>query len=155
MSNTETYHDSLIGSHLVSQFYLSVVMKWFFWDNSPDGFNKGNTSESIQKLKGFGLTVKYFNSPENMPLSAIYNTSLDDYCHNKDYLMIFDQDSKFDGNYFIEFEKSIGRSQYDIVLPVIKYKNKIVSPTRVIYLKVLFQKSTTRKCFNLEFVRNK
>lgn len=142
MSNTETYQSILksFSESVLSAGCYEVV----FWDNSPDGFDKGNTKESIEKLKGFGLAVKYYNSPENMPLSAIYNRVLDDYHDSKDYLLIFDQDSKFDGDYFVEFEKTIAKSQCDIILPVIKYKNKIVSPTRVIYLKGFYFKYPPR-----------
>ncbi|MBB6114516.1 hypothetical protein F4826_001394 [Rahnella inusitata] len=105
-----------------------------FWDNSIKHYNKAYIKNAQQALERLGLESVYIETPENIALSKIYNTIIDQ-STDEDYLMIFDQDSSFDGVYFNTFEKSIKNNLPNIILPVVTFKNKIVSPTKILYLK--------------------
>lgn len=60
----------------------------YIWDNSPDQIN------SYEKAVSFfgNKKIIYNHTPENVPLSKIYNKVLNEY-QNSDAIQIFDQDS--------------------------------------------------------------
>lgn len=105
-----------------------------FWDNSNKDYNKNYIGNAQLTLENLGLESVYIETPDNIALSKIYNTIIEQ-STDEDYLMIFDQDSSFNGDYFNVFEESIKQTLPDIILPVVTFKNKIVSPTKIIYLK--------------------
>lgn len=99
------------------------------WDNSPE-------SQSYDNIEKY-LNILYEHHPENLPLSKVYNKVI---ARNKnkdlDFLILFDQDSNFSENFFIELQKSyLKNNGIKLFLPVVKFKNKIVSPTKKYFLK--------------------
>lgn len=106
-----------------------------FWDNSKASINEEHVTGAISTLTGLGLAAKYINTPENLALSRLYNQVIELYQNEKDYLFVLDQDSEFDNGYFSAFENIIKQHAPDVVLPVVKFKEQIVSPTKILYLK--------------------
>lgn len=106
-----------------------------FWDNSKACINEEHVTGAISTLTGLGLAAKYINTPENLALSRLYNQVIELYQNEKDYLFVLDQDSEFDSGYFSAFKSIINQHAPDVVLPVVKFKEQIVSPTKVLYLK--------------------
>ncbi|EFE23634.1 hypothetical protein EDWATA_01323 [Edwardsiella tarda ATCC 23685] len=106
-----------------------------FWDNSPAEVNQKYIEKIKKNMQIHGLLMKYINTPQNIALSEIYNTTLDIYEKTANYLCIFDQDSIFGSDYLHAFNKAIKSCEYDILLPLVKFKEKFVSPTKIYYLK--------------------
>lgn len=106
-----------------------------FWDNSKANVNEEHVTEAVSTLTRLGLTATYINTPENLALSRLYNRVIARYQNEKDYLFVLDQDSEFDNGYFSAFEGTISQHTPDVILPVVKFKEQIVSPTKVLYLK--------------------
>jgi len=111
---------------------LAKNYKIVFWDNSPDNFNI-STADEIQSENQ--LNLDYIPSSDNKPLSHVYNEAIKRYSRLYQYIMIFDQDSIFDIEYFKEFESVISNKSYDVILPIVRFKNKIVSPTKIYFMK--------------------
>ena len=111
---------------------LAKNYKVVFWDNSPNHFNISSAAE-IRSENFFDLD--YIPSAENKPLSHVYNEAIKTYSDHYDYIMIFDQDSAFDERYFKEFNSVISNKSYDVILPVVKFKDRIVSPTKILFMK--------------------
>ncbi|MBP4043186.1 hypothetical protein ACB288_07115 [Aeromonas taiwanensis] len=109
-----------------------------FWDNSPSHVNLDCIDVATGNLRKLGLKAAYFNCPDNKPLSQVYNKVIKDSIADKQYLFIFDQDTTFDCNYFKQFEKSTRDKEYNILLPVVRFRDKIVSPTKIFYIKGVY-----------------
>ncbi|WP_187992541.1 glycosyltransferase [Vibrio harveyi] len=103
----------------------------FVWDNSKQ-------IQEYDNIKSFfndnGVRFVYEHHPENLPLSRLYNSVIQRFNSTHDYLFLFDHDSTFDKRFFLEVDKYKNR-RIHLFLPIVKYKNKIVSPTRKIFLK--------------------
>lgn len=106
-----------------------------FWDNSKADINDKHVAEAKSRLAQLGVVTKYINTPENLALSKLYNKVIENYYYEKDYLFVLDQDSDFDHGYFLAFEKIINLKNPNVILPIVKFKDRIVSPTKVLYLK--------------------
>lgn len=119
-----------------------------FWDNSNASVNEEHVAEAISRLRKLGLATKYINTPENLALSKLYNRVLELYQNEKDYLFVLDQDSEFDSGYFTAFENIINQHTPDVVLPVVKFKEQIVSPTKILYLKGFYYDSAPKGFIN-------
>jgi len=115
-----------------------------FWDNSSASINEAHVDEAISKLTGLGLTAKYINTPENLALSKLYNRVIELYQNEKDYLFVLDQDSEFDSGYFSTFESITNQQTPDVILPVVKFKEQIVSATKILYLKGFYYDSAPK-----------
>lgn len=111
---------------------LEKKYKLVFWDNSPSEFNI-SFAENIKADNS--LDLDYIASLENKPLSHVYNKIINNYSRDFQYVMIFDQDSIIDERYFNEFESVVNNKAYDVILPIVKFKNKIVSPTKIFFMK--------------------
>lgn len=99
------------------------------WDNSPE-------AQSYDNIKKY-FNIYYEHHSENLPLSNVYNLVINKN-KNKDYdfLILFDHDSNFSENFFIELQKSyLKNDEIKLFLPIVKFKNKIVSPTKKYFLK--------------------
>ncbi|MDR2841139.1 MAG: glycosyltransferase [Paludibacter sp.] len=118
---------------------ISNDVEIVIWDNSPDLLDEHSQQEFEKKISGFNYL--YIADGKNTPLSAIYNQIIGT-SHFDEYLVIFDDDTSFDFNYFATLTKAI--SQYphiNLFLPLIKYKEQIVSPAN----QVLFRGSYWKK----------
>tara|TARA_R110000868_G_scaffold82956_10_gene234164 strand:+ start:64754 stop:65581 length:828 start_codon:yes stop_codon:yes gene_type:complete len=107
----------------IADFLNSENAKLIIWDNSP-------TIQSEKNLKALSKfsNVDYFHTPENLSLSKIYNRM---YLGNQEFthLILFDQDSRPDQNYFEKMLKAIlDNVEINLFLPIIKVKDLIVSP---------------------------
>lgn len=138
MYNTNITESKTIKSLIDSKEYManSCIL---IWDNSQISqdisiikkiFNKQNTE------------VIYEHHPENLPLSKLYNNVIN--CFKKqdyDFLILFDQDSAFSKKLFFEFLRSYSKNSHiNLFLPLIKFKNTIVSPTKRYFLKGFYFK---------------
>lgn len=111
-----------------------------FWDNSTAEVNKNYIDKALVSIKEVGLAAKYVNTPENIALSKIYNRVINEFIEERDYLFILDQDSDFDEGYFSSFHNITSKNNPDIILPIVNFKEQIVSPTKVFYLKGFYYK---------------
>lgn len=119
----------------------------FIWDNSE---NESKHEELKNIFESNGVNLIYEHHPENMPLSRLYNNIIFRYKDKFDYLFLLDHDSSFDGGFFSEVrdkkEKGI-----NLFLPIIKYKDTIVSPTKKFFLKGFYFK---RKPYGIQRASN-
>lgn len=102
------------------------------WDNS---LNKmAGTFELKQFLKS--ENVEYVHTPENIPLSKIYNACIDKY-KGCDLCLIFDQDSKIIRKDFDSYlEKTvISNPEINIFLPQVYSNEKLYSPAKFFIFK--------------------
>ncbi|WP_132051654.1 glycosyltransferase family protein [Pseudocnuella soli] len=116
--------DQLNGSHIV------------VWDNSP----VAQAEESIKWLQSVFSSCEYFFTSENTGLSKIYNTVYRAY-HSYSHFFILDQDSRFDGSYLQKLKQSIVDHPWiDLFVPLVRYKDTIVSPGRFLLFKGNYRK---------------
>jgi GT2 family glycosyltransferase len=102
----------------------SAQLKIYLWDNSRVPFS----AEEIERLKTNWGNVSYFNTPENRSLAKIYNEVTRLSTHS-DFLVLLDQDSSFDDNFFKEAILAIEKnSDINLFLPYIKTDQNIYSP---------------------------
>lgn len=111
--------------------------KLIIWDNSPVG-QQISKVEQLEKVLGYEVEYKY--TPENISLSKIYNSVVQ---NNKGYgfLLLFDQDSFFTKDYFDKID--IYSKEYEninLFVPLIKHKSVIISPGSFSYFKGKFWK---------------
>lgn len=76
-----------------------------------------------------GLEYQYaYNCGRNKPLSEIYNETIK-ILRSEEYLIILDDDSVFDSDFFGKISHAIGENKdIDLFLPVIYYNDIVVSP---------------------------
>lgn len=131
--NTNITKAETIKSLLNSKEYL-VNNHLFIWDNSEKAQDISIVKEIFNKQN---IEVTYEHHPENLPLSKLYNNVINRFMYqNYDFLILFDQDSSFTKNLFFEFVNSYNKNKHiSLFLPIIKFKNTIVSPTRKYFLK--------------------
>lgn len=82
--------------------------------------------------------IKYIKMNQNEGLSKAYNSiikELNKIKDNDDYIMWLDDDTNITEEYLNEVEKCIPK--YDVIMPIIKCKNKIVSPLKKIGIKYI------------------
>ena len=104
--------------------YLNPKSKILVFDNSPKPLSgKDQIAISIMRFK-----TAYFHNPENMSLAKIYNSVLSEAgCY--DFLLLLDQDSSFNIDFFGTFFKAnINHPKIDLFLPYVKSGRTIVSP---------------------------
>jgi len=84
----------------------------------------------------------YKHCPNNLPLSKVYNQIINSYKkYNYNFLILLDQDSNFKKQFFVKLQESFNTNvNIKLFLPIIKYKNKIVSPTKKYFLKGFYFK---------------
>ena len=102
-------------------------MKVVVWNNSPQDFASGQKAELFALLDGIELGYKH-NDGKNLPLSAIYNSTIKEYL-DTDFLVIMDDDSVFDESMFEKALDAIEKNpEIDLFLPIVYNGNDIVSP---------------------------
>jgi hypothetical protein len=111
----------------------------FIWDNSPD---MQDLSELDFVFKHYGINWEYHHEPLNKPLSYVYNAIIHRYTgQGMEYLILLDDDSSFDSNYFFSLKNAINKyPNIMLFLPTIKYKDTFVSPTKKYFLKGFYIK---------------
>ncbi len=111
-------------------------------DNSPEPFSEQQKSE----LNGMLANIRYeyrHNKGDNLPLSRIYNESIHE-LDEKEYLVLFDDDSEFTSDYFRVARASIKvHPDVHLFLPIVHYGNVLVSPAAMRYFKGHFFSSVT------------
>ncbi|WP_140919902.1 glycosyltransferase [Limnobaculum xujianqingii] len=130
---TETYKSLVTSFSIVEKTKINYDV--IFWDNSEKNFNSDNVDLVIADFERLNVNVQYINTPENVALSALYNKTLSNIKGGSDYVILLDQDSEFDIAYFSELEQVITEFSPDIILPIIYYHSKVVSPTRIFFVK--------------------
>ncbi|MEE9684329.1 glycosyltransferase [Lelliottia amnigena] len=110
-----------------AEFELSI------WDNSPAP--QSEKEINIFKKNCSGLKwVNYHHDPMNSSLSHVYNQIISD-ANENDYFILLDQDSLFDKNFIKEFLDVAEKHSPELILPVIKFKKVIVSPSKINFIK--------------------
>lgn len=75
-------------------------------------------------------TIEYYTQNKNVGLSKAYNyviRKLD----VKGYLIILDDDTKLTKEYLAEVHELTKKEEYEIILPIVKSNNKIISPASI------------------------
>ncbi|WP_230350755.1 glycosyltransferase [Lelliottia sp. WAP21] len=130
---TDTSETILSLKRIFSDIFIDANFELFLWDNSPSAQDL-NSINSLRK-ECVGLSeVRYHHDATNKPLSYVYNAILDLY-ENDDYLIILDQDSSFDKKFIDEFLSVIRKDSPELILPIINFKETIVSPSIINYMK--------------------
>lgn len=118
ISDSETIQSLLKIELLLDNIELII------WDNSL-------THHSVEILNSQFKKLKYVHTPENLPLSKIYNRVIEEQKENDSYLMICDDDSTIPKTFFIELKKAITLNKdIKLFLPQISSNNCIVSPAK-------------------------
>ena len=109
-------------------------------------FNNSPTplSDAEQNLINlFSHRSDYFHYPENISLAKIYNLAIKKR-DKEDFLLILDQDSQFDTNFFNEFKiKSTIHPEIDLFIPYVIHNRKVVSPGNWLGYKGRYWKNLT------------
>jgi GT2 family glycosyltransferase len=133
--------DSDTIKSLVNASRYLMNSKLIVWDNSAVGLDEINISWLNVKFK----TVQYIHTPENTPLSKLYNTVIRShegapYSH----LVLFDHDSQFGPDYFIALNKAISlKTDAHLYVPIVMSTGHIVSPADLYYFKGYYWKHRT------------
>ncbi|MGX5820038.1 hypothetical protein ACWKWU_17710 [Chitinophaga lutea] len=99
------------------------------WDNSPQPFlHLDMLKEAFPALR-----LEYTHTPENYPLSRIYNSIIDEYRHTGRYLVLLDHDTELTSDYWKEANELTQNSseKKNLILPVIIAGDRIVSPAKL------------------------
>lgn len=76
--------------------------------------------------------IEYYSLNKNVGLSKAYNYVISKINVSPDnYLMILDDDTSLNDNYFEEVFKSTKNGEYDLYLPIIEANKKIISPSNI------------------------
>lgn len=103
-------------------------------DNSPEAFTSDEKQELDDLLADISFVYRH-NQGNNLPLSRIYNEAISE-LDDRQYLVIFDDDSEFTADYFLSACRSIEKqTDCDLFLPIVHYDNTIVSPASFHYFK--------------------
>ena len=117
----EDYHDSNVYQSLLHKYdHLHIVI----YENSPTPDNRKYASEYIH----------YFHNPNNGGVTAGYNRGAAFGAEELDvgYILLLDQDTRFEEDYLEKLSSEIERSAYDLYVPVIMTEDgQPCSPVRV------------------------
>jgi GT2 family glycosyltransferase len=105
---------------------LGIQVKAYIWDNAC-----AVPAPPVGRFLPFAWC--YYSSPNNEPLSKIYNTLIR--ISNHSHILIFDQDSTVDEVFFRHLASSINRGCADIYVPVIRHSGRTISPGRLNWIK--------------------
>ncbi|PHX05720.1 glycosyltransferase [Vibrio splendidus] len=101
------------------------------WENGPIS----SSNSSVEFLNTTGVNFHYRFSRENKGLSYIYNTVIREYVSNYDYLVILDNDSIFDSEFFSSINKAISYDpEINLLVPLIKHEEKLISPSNLNFI---------------------
>jgi len=78
--------------------------------------------------------ISYYTMNKNIGLSKAYNYVIKKICLDNDkYLLILDDDTILNDNYLLEVLNKIRELKFDILLPVVKSNNEIISPSKIVF----------------------
>lgn len=78
--------------------------------------------------------IKYYTLNKNIGLSRAYNYVLEKIrINNNDYLLILDDDTILNDEYIDEVLRKVHESKFDLLLPVVKSNERIISPSKIIF----------------------
>ena len=96
-------------------------IKLIIYDNSIKNFR----NRSFCEEKGY----TYFTQQKNVGISRAYNFVLNNMPFKEnDYLIMLDDDTHLNHEYLDEVKKIIKMHKYDVILPIVRANNKIISP---------------------------
>lgn len=73
--------------------------------------------------------IIYFTQNKNVGISKAYNYVIQNTSLNKnDYLVMLDDDTHLNKDYFIEMKNIVKKENFDVILPIVIANNKILSP---------------------------
>ena len=109
----EDYHDSNIYKSLL---YKYEDLHVFLYENSATPINQKYSSQYLH----------YFHNPENGGVTAGYNKGAEyGVKHlNAQFIVLFDQDTRFEDDYLEKLTLEISRNTYDLYTPVIMTEDK-------------------------------
>lgn len=133
------YKENLESSKTISSFLNSIFdfsnIKLLIWDNSP---YRILDFEILHKRQ---IQFEYKWTPENIPLSTIYNTAIKNNKSSR-LLFLFDQDSELSALYFKEMYDSVrDEPNVKLFIPSVFHNNKLVSPGRFGFYKGKYLKN--------------
>lgn len=123
------YNETIETSKTISSFLQNCSLfhdriKLVIWDNSP------SQMVSHEEQLSFSCKIEYFHSPENLPLSKIYNKIIN---ANPQYnnIFIFDQDSYLEEKYFRDMSVALNKyPKINLFIPRILHGTKVMSPAK-------------------------
>ena len=122
----------------ISKSGILKQARLIIWDNS---LVKVDATE-LDLLKEYLGDIVIVHTPENLPLSKIYNNVINNYIQPADYLILLDHDTLITKEYFTEIiDKVSANNSPDLLLPRVIVNGKIESPA---YQYILFSKRWTR-----------
>ncbi|ENE7486176.1 glycosyltransferase [Escherichia albertii] len=121
--------------------FLHASFELLIWDNSPVSLVTKEELHSYSDDCGGINHIEYIHNELNKPLSYVYNFALNNY-KNDDYIIILDQDSEFNREYIEEIINIVLVQSPELILPIIYFKNKLVSPSKINYMKGSYFKNT-------------
>ncbi|AKD56048.1 glycosyltransferase [Spirosoma radiotolerans] len=111
---------SILRQELTKGFFS---LKVIIWDNSPTPLSDDDMDIMVQN----NINFSYIFKAKNEKLSIVYNSIIKDY--NFNFILLLDQDSLFPKNYFDTLSNIVNLfPNINLFLPIIKNRNKIVSP---------------------------
>ena len=94
--------------------------------------------------------IIYYNLGENIGLSKAYNYVLNKIkISSNNYLLVLDDDTILNDNYLNEIFKIVKDSRYDILLPIVKSCDTVISPS------IIFFDCMVKKVKNIEKINMK
>jgi len=113
-----------IKNYLQAQDSQSIPsFRLFIWDNSP---NSSEVDIEFLRAQLPALEIVYVHTPDNYPLSKIYNEVASTLSLNE-YLTLLDQDTVLPFAYFEELRLAQS-DQWPLILPKVECQNILVSP---------------------------
>ncbi|ROM42618.1 MULTISPECIES: hypothetical protein [Pseudomonas] len=134
------YNRSLKDSQSICSLIKSISTlegsTFIIWDNSLEPQAKSQLDWLSSELKKNNFIYKH--TPENKSLSEIYNSFLTLAPQKKDFIILLDHDTSFDLHLFTAHREALNDCTItNLYLPIVKFKNKIVSPGKQVFFKSL------------------
>lgn len=126
--------DTLKGLLSAAPQLQNMKASIFVWDNSNIASLNSNEIDFLSEKFSF----EYYHCPSNKPLSYVYNKVIDKFVALSEYkyLVVLDDDSQILPEYFDELKNIIAsHNNVDIILPVAKSNNVIISPAKLFFVK--------------------
>lgn len=121
------------------------------WDNSPEPCSP----ESREWMGRNFSSYDYHHTPQNLPLSCIYNEVIDGWLkrgNNFSHLLLLDQDSILEPTFLQTAAQSIHDfPDVGLFLPLVKTNEHIVSPAYLFYFKGIFWRHARLGLIRLRF----
>lgn len=104
------------------------------WDNSLQAKDPSQLNDL--NARSGQLDIIYKHTPENKSLSEIYNNFIKSAPKKHDFIILLDHDTSFDSQLFISHKQAVNScNSANLYLPIVKFKDRIVSPGKQILFK--------------------